>query len=309
MTLQLRFADAPLGHEILGVDLGNLDDATFAEIEAAYNQYGTICVRDQKLTPEQHIAFSKRFGALDKYVIDKYNHPDYPDIFVVSNIIDEHGKPLGMADAGRYWHSDMWSQKRPPRGSILYALEVPKDAQGKVYGDTYFASTQAAYDGLPADLKKRIEGREALYTRVKANAYRAATSPDNERTRESAAARSTIPMVEIWHPLVRVHPLTGRKCLYLSEGMIAQVSGYSEAESQALCDELLAHMISKPYVYRHVWRPGDLVMWDNFTVMHKAVGDFDLPLRRLVHRTTLSASSLYPNESAATSGAAHAGAA
>ncbi len=296
MPLQIRFADAPLGHELVGIDLAQLDDTTFAEIEAAYNRYGAICVRDQKLTPEVLIAFSKRFGALDKYVIDKYNHPKYPDIFVVSNIIGEDGQPLGMADAGRYWHSDMWSQKRPPRGAILYALEIPRDEQGKVYGDTYFASTQAAYDGLPADLKQRIEGRQALYTRVKANAFRAATTPDNERTRESAAARSTIPMVEIWHPLVRVHPLTGRKCLYLSEGMIAQVSGYSEAESQALCDELLAHMSSKPYVYRHVWREGDLVMWDNFSVMHKATGDFDLPLRRLVYRTTLSASSLYPNE-------------
>ena len=304
MPLQIRFADVPLGHEIVGVDLAHLDDKMFAEIEAAYNRYGTICVRDQNLAPEALIAFSKRFGALDKYVIDKYNHPKYPDIFVVSNIIGDDGKPLGMADAGRYWHSDMWSQKRPPRGSVLYALEIPRDEQGGVYGDTYFASTHAAYDDLPPDLKQRIEGREALYTRVKANAFRAATTPDNERSRESAAARSTIAMVEIWHPLVRVHPLTGRKCLYLSEGMIAQVSGYSEAESQDLCDELLAHIISKPHVYRHVWRAGDVVMWDNFSVIHKATGDFDLPLRRLVYRTTLSASSLYPNEQRE---AAHAG--
>lgn len=297
MVLQIRFADAPLGHEIANVNVADLDDATFAEIEAAYNKYGVICFRNQNITPEQHIAFSKRFGPLDKYVIDKYNHEKYPDIFVVSNII-ENGKPLGMADAGRYWHSDMWSQKRPPRGSMLYAIEVPRDANGVALGDTLFGSTAAAYDGLPADLLRRIEGREALYTRVKANEFRARTSPDNERTRESAAARSTIPTVEIWHPLIRVHPLTGRKCLYLSEGMIAKISDYSEEESQALCEELLAHITSKPYVYRHKWAPGDLVMWDNFSVIHCALGDFDLPQRRLVHRTTLSAASLYRNEHA-----------
>jgi len=298
MSLQIKFASAPLGHEIQNVNLANLDDAAFAEIEAAYNTYGAICVRNQKLTPEQHIAFSRRFGPLDGYVIDKYNHPDYPEIFVVSNIIDDNGKPLGMADAGRYWHSDMWSQKRPPRGSILYAIEVPKAEDGTPLGDTYFASTAAAYDGLPADLRERIEGRSALYTRTKANEFRRRTSPDNERTRESAAARASIPMVEIWHPLVRVHPLTGRKCLYLSEGMVSQITGYTEEESESLCDALIAHMTSAPYVYRHRWAPGDLVMWDNFSVLHRAVGDFDLPLRRLVHRTTLGAASLYRSENA-----------
>jgi len=298
MTLDIRYADAPLGHEIRGLDLSQpLDDATFAEIENAYNTYGVICFRNQKITPEQHIAFSKRFGPLDKYVIDKYNHPDYPDIFVVSNIIDANGKPLGMEDAGRYWHSDMWSQQRPPRGSMLYALEVPRQADGTPLGDTYFASTAAALDDLPADLMRRIDGRKALYTRAKANAYRASISPDNERTRESAAARSTIPMVEIWHPLIRVHPISGRKCLYLSEGMVARIEGYDEAESQKLCEELLAHIISPPHVYRHRWQEGDLVMWDNITCIHRATGDFALPQRRLVYRTTLSAASLYKDES------------
>lgn len=293
MLIQINFVEAPLGHEIQGVNLaGEIDDELFAEIETAYNTYGVICFRRQTLTPEQHITFSKRFGPLDKYIIDKYLHPQYPEIFVVSNVI-KNGKPLGMADAGRYWHSDMWSKPCPPRGAIMNAIEVPHSENGTPLGDTLFASTAAAYDALPEDLLRRIDGRKALYTSAAANEFRRLNSPNNERTRESAAAREALPNIEIEHSLVRIHPLTGRKCLYLSEGMVANISGYDQEESKQLCAELLAHMISSRFVYRHRWKVGDVIMWDNFSSIHKAIGDFDLPHHRLMHRTTLSAASLY----------------
>jgi len=163
VELEIVKSEAPLGHEIRGIDVANLSDAEFAAVEAAYDRYGVVFMRGQNLTPEQHVAFSKRFGELDRYILDKYNMKSNPEIFVVSNII-ENGEPIGLGDAGRYWHSDMWTQEKPPRGSIMYALEVPHDERGKPLGDTMFGSMQAAYDGLSDDLRKAIEGRRAVYS-------------------------------------------------------------------------------------------------------------------------------------------------
>jgi len=164
--LDIVMSGAPLGHEIRGVDVGNLSDEEFAAVEAAYDQYGVVVLRNQALTPAQQVAYSKRFGGLDRYILDKYNMKSQPEIFVVSNII-ENGEPIGLGDAGRYWHSDMWTQEKPPRGSIMYALEVPHDDSGKPLGDTMFGSMQAAYDGLPDDLRRTIEGKRAVYSGTK----------------------------------------------------------------------------------------------------------------------------------------------
>lgn len=138
--MELSFQRVPLGHEVRGVDVRHLDERTFGEIEAAYDRYGVIVVRGQHLTPAEHVEFSRRFGPLERFVLERFNMPEHPEVFVVSNII-ENGKAVGMDDAGRYWHSDMWITENPPRGSILYAREVPHDGNGEPLGDTYFASS------------------------------------------------------------------------------------------------------------------------------------------------------------------------
>lgn len=292
MTFQIRFTDAPLGHEICGIDLSQpLDDADFAAVEDAYDRYGVVVLRNQTITPDQQLAFSKRFGPLDRYILDRYNLKSHPEIFVVSNILGDDGEPIGLGDAGRYWHTDMWSIPAPPRGSFLYAIEVPhKD--GVVYGDTYFSSTQAAYDALPQALREAIEGREALYSSKRLVDFRveAAQSQKGALSKEEIDGmkeRSKNMLQEITHPLVRIHPRTGRKCIYYSEGAIAGIVGMPQDEAKEVLESVRQHLLKPEFIYRHRWNVGDLVMWDNCSCIHKATGDFELPLRRRMHRTTL----------------------
>jgi taurine dioxygenase len=288
MNQPIAFASAPLGHHVMGVDIAaGVPEEQFRDVETAFNRYGVIVLRNQRLTPDQHIAFSRRFGPTERYGIASYLLPGHPEIFVVSNIIED-GKPIGMADAGRAWHSDMCYVTDPPRCSLLYALEVPRNADGEPLGDTCFASTQTAYDALPDDMKRRIEG-----LRVR-NSYAASVERKQKRQRDRGGefsqeernkARDKFP--DVLHPLVRTHPITGRRCLYLSEGLSAAIEGMSAEESDALIAELMAHMTKPQFVYRHRWCEGDLVLWDNCSSIHLATCDFTAEQRRRMHRTTI----------------------
>ena len=289
MALQLRKSGAPLGHAILGVDLSRaLDDATFAEIEQLWDEYGVIVLKDQKITPDQQIAFSQRFGEQEPYMLGEFLLPNHPEIFVVSNII-ENGKPIGMADAGRTWHSDLSVLPRPPRGSILYALEVPRDDAGEPLGDTWFASTQAAYDALSDSMKRRIEGLKIIASYdyyIQRRIDRAASKAGEAGTAAAhAAQKNRYPDIE--HPLVRVHPRTGRRCLYLSEELVRGIPGLPDSEAHDLLAELMAHATQPQFTYRHRWSEGDMVLWDNCSSLHRATGDFTPAQRRRMHRTTL----------------------
>jgi len=297
MQLSIQYNQSPLGHRLNGLNVNELSADEFSEVEALWDRYGVIVISGQNLTPDQQIAFSKRFGPLDRYLLERYNMKSHPHIFVVSNII-ENGVPIGLSDAGRYWHSDMWSTPFPPRGSMLYALEVPTDSNGSALGDTHFASTAAAYDALSPDLKSKIEGRYAVYSK---NAYlkhrekTAAVSKVNSNIepvgnldKEGMVERSANIAEEISHPLIRIHPRTKRKCIYFSEGAIDHIEGISESESNKILEEVRQHILQPQFMYRHSWKVGDIVLWDNCSSIHKATGDFDLPQRRRMHRTTLA---------------------
>jgi taurine dioxygenase len=279
MPITITKCDAALGAEI-GVDLSQpLDDATFHKVEDAFHDNIIVFFRGQKLTDEQHIAFSRRFGELEVHIVKKYLLPGYPEILLISNVRDAAGEHIGLADAGFTWHSDTSYRRLPSRCSLLYAKEVPQ-RDGKPLGDTVFANMITAYDALPEAMKRRIEGRKAIHR------YAMRRRIDNSpRPKLTAAQLAETP--DIAHPIVRTHPHTGRKALYITAGECIGIEGMPDDEALELIAELDAFCVRPEFCYRHQWRVGDLVMWDNATAMHLAICDYALPERRLMHRTTV----------------------
>ncbi len=283
--LQIKRSSAPLGAEILGVDLSrDLDDTEFREIVDRFHEHEVVFFRNQQLTPDQHVAFSRRFGELEHHVRKDCCRPGFPELFVVSNIL-ENGQPIGSQDAGLFWHSDLCYLKEPSRASLFYAREVPLDAQRKPVGDTMFASGSAAYDALPEAEKRRLAGLKAVNSYAKGY-YRDRKSGARKPLTEEQKMRT--PDVE--HPVVRTHPYTGKKCLFVNEGYTASIVGMSTEESDVLLARLVEHSTRPEFVYRHQWRVGDFLMWDNCSTQHRAVMDYALPQRRLMERATLCGS-------------------
>jgi taurine dioxygenase len=295
-VISIRKLGGQLGAEIGGVDLSQpLDDETFAAVSDAFFEHQVVVFRDQRLTPAQQVAFTRRFGELEHHVRKEHCLPGYPEILVVSNVVDEGGKAIGVQDAGRFWHSDLSYKRLPSLLSALYALEVPvKD--GVVLGPTDFASTTAAYAALPEELQRRLQGLRNVhsyrYYRAKnAQAQREEQARDGRVVQEhapSAEQLKSVPDVEV--PIVRTHPVTGRKGLFVNEAHTSCVVGLPEGESSALLAQLCSHIVQPEFRYEHRWRAGDLLMWDNVAVQHRARFDYGLPLRRLMHRTTVRGS-------------------
>ena len=284
MAIPVRKCDAALGAEIV-FDLSRpIDQATFAEIEGIFHDNIVVFYRDQHLTKEEHIAFSRRFGELEIHIVKKYLLPGYPEILLVSNVTNDAGEHVGLADAGFTWHSDTSYRKNPSRCSLLYAKEVPH-RDGKPLGDTVFANCILAYEALPEVMKRRLAGAKAIHR------YSMRRRIDNSpRPKLTAAQLAETP--DIAHPIVRTHPYTGRKALYVTAGECIGIllpSGEEMPEDEALdlIAELDAHCVRPEFCYRHSWRVGDLVMWDNASAMHLAICDYALPERRLMHRTTV----------------------
>lgn len=285
--LDIVYRTAPLGHEIRGLDLSRpISDSLFREIEDSFDRFGVVVISGQTLTPEQHIAFARRFGTLERYPIDTYLLPGYPELFVVSNIV-ENGRAIGMADAGRVWHTDMHFTASPPRCSLLYGLEVPM-RDGHPRGDTMFASTAAAYDALPAAMKARIDGRRAINSYAGYVARRQAKISGGQPTAQAERNKNAQAFPDVLHPLVRTHPRTGRKCLYVSDEVTCGIEGMPQDEAAQLLEELLEHMTRPQFVYRHRWTVGDLLIWDNCSAIHNAIGDYLPSERRRMHRATVS---------------------
>jgi taurine dioxygenase len=284
MPIPLRKCDAALGAEIV-FDLSQpIDEPTFAEIERLFHDNVVVCFRDQRLSQAQHIAFSRRFGELEIHIVKRYLLPGYPEILLISNIRDEAGEHIGLADAGFTWHTDTSYRRHPSRCSLLYAKEVPHH-DGVPLGDTVFANCIVAYEALPEPMKRRLHGLKAVHR------YSSRRRIDNSpRPKLTAAQLAETP--DIAHPIVRTHPYTGRKALYVTAGEcigIVSESGEAMPENQALdlIAELDTHCVRPEFCYRHRWRVGDLVMWDNASAMHLAICDYALPERRLMHRTTV----------------------
>ena len=285
-----------VGAEIAGVDLSQpLDEGTFAAIAEAFFEHQVVVFRDQQLTPAQQIAFTRRFGELEQHVRKEHRLAGYPEILIVSNVLDERGVAIGVQDAGRFWHSDLSYKQVPSLLSALYALEVPaKD--GVVLGSTSFASTTAAYDALAEGEKRRLQGLRNVHSY---RFYRARNvqAQKEEQARGARAVQEHAPseaqlasVPDAEAPIVRTHPVTRRRSLFINEAHTSRIVGLPEAEGAALLAQLCAHLVKPEFRYEHQWRAGDLLMWDNVAVQHKANFDYELPLRRLMHRTTVRGS-------------------
>lgn len=262
--------------EITGIDLAQtIDEATINAIEDAFDRSGVIVIRGQKITPPQQVAFARRFGEIEvNFNSGKYGLNDTPEIYKISNITKD-SKPIGSRRAGENWHSDMIYAARPPRATMLYAIEVPS-LHGLTLGDTSFANATAAFDALPETMKQRIAGMKGIFDFT-------------GRKRSEALDAATIKRYPpAQHPIVRTHPRTARKCLYVNRDDCTGIVGLSSEEAEALVIALSDHVIKPEFIYRHRWREGDVVIWDNCTMQHKAILDYDLPQRRLMHRLTIA---------------------
>jgi taurine dioxygenase len=275
MSIEVIPSDAALGAEIRGVDLAQmLGDNAFAVIERAFDEHGVIFFRDQRISAPQQVAFTRRFGEIEFNIFgERWSVPGSPEIVVVSNVTED-GKPIGVRRAGENWHSDMCYTARPPRGTMLYAREIP-ELHGLPLGDTEFASAAVAWDALPEPMKGFLGDRRAIFDFV--GRRRAFPPTQSEIDRHPA----------VTHPIVRTHPRTGRRCLYAMRDDCTGIEDMAADAAEGLIAALADHIVKPAFIYRHQWRVGDLLMWDNCMVQHRAIQDYDLPQRRVMHRTTM----------------------
>jgi taurine dioxygenase len=279
MTLSIRNLDAALGAEVDGVDVSKpLPRSDIDAIEGTWRERLVVVFHGQNLSDPQLIAFSRNFGELDPPGPNPYGEPfnkAHPELNVISNVVMD-GKPMGnLGDGEAVWHADMTYVDVPPKAAMLHALEVPPPEAG---GNTYFANMFEAYETMPADLKKAADGRIAVH-----DASRNSAGMLRKGYKEVADVRAT---VGAHHPLVRTDPKTMRKALFLGRRPNAYVLGLELDESEALLDALWAHATQPRFAMRHEWKVGDLLMWNNLSVLHRR-DPFDPKTRRVMHRSQI----------------------
>jgi taurine dioxygenase len=275
--VQVSLLGDALGAEVTGVDLAHLDAADFDAIHDAFLKHHVLVFRDQDLSPPEQAAFSRRFGQLDIHIQTKDQIPGTPEVTVLTTKVVD-GKYVGSPAAGDFWHSDLSYTTTPTLCTLLHARELPTEG-----GDTEWANMHMAYEMLPEETKDRIAPLRARHTY---NRLRNPRVTVHEAHRDEAKARyADISPDDAIHPMVRTHPETGRKALYVSPRFAIGIEELDEAEGQALLDELFAHSVRRDFIYRHKWRLGDLTMWDNRCLNHLACGGVPKGQVRHMHRT------------------------
>ena len=258
--MEFRKLSDGFGVEVLDVNLYSLSTDEFEQLHKNFYQHQVLVARAQKLTAPQFLQFARRFGPPEPHVIDQFHHPQHPDMLVLSNVVKD-GKPTGLADAGTYFHTDYSYLEVPARATMLYSIQVPKKG-----GDTLFANQYAAYDGLPSETKSRLHGLVALHH------YGNRDDLDKgSRTVASVLTGDQEKKVNwVRHLIARPHPVTGRTALYSVSGSSFRVEGVPEAEGAALLDELKSHATQEKYRLRLKYGVGDVVIWDNASLLHSA---------------------------------------
>jgi alpha-ketoglutarate-dependent taurine dioxygenase len=274
MTLEFRPLHGEFAAEVSGVphDL-RVDDSALRAIEAAWFRYGILVFRDLDMNPAEHVAFTRCLGPLHIMVPSEFNLPDHPEVWVVGNA-EENGKPLGLRGAGMGFHTDGEDKTVPNAGSFLYARIVPPEG-----GDTLFADMAAVHAALPGEIRAKIAGKRARFSRAEMHAI---NYPDmRPYTAEELAARP-----DVYHPLARRHDRSGRVSLYIGR-WACDIEGMPAEEGRALVAWLQEFARQERFVYRHRWRDGDAVLWDNRCTQHCATPFDETRYVRLMHRTTL----------------------
>jgi alpha-ketoglutarate-dependent taurine dioxygenase len=275
--VEIRPLGSTLGAEITGVDLAHLSDADFAQIYDAFLEHIVLVVRDQRLDMQSFLEHGRRYGPLRPHIVRKSRHPEFPELMIMDNKVEDTRvgaveKPkANLVKRGAVWHTDTSYDYVTAKATQLYALTIPSTG-----GDTLFASAYAVYDGLPEGLKRRIDGLKATYKYGGRLKREVQLLEEEDRVRPAAV-----------HALVRVHPETGRKAIYFNPGQVMTIQGLEPAESDALIAELTAYAESPDGDYRHKWRVGDLVLWDNRCALHAATGDYPPQERRSHWRSTM----------------------
>jgi len=261
MSIETRPLSPGFGVEVLGVDLSQpMSDETFARVERAFYAGQVLVVRAQTLSPAAFGAWARRFGPPEPHVIDQFHHPADANILILSNRVRE-GRPVGLADAGTYFHTDYSYLPTPARATTLYSIEVPREG-----GDTLFANQYAAYDDLPARMKARIEPLTAIHHY--GNRHNLDVTTRTVASVLSAEQEASLPLVT--HKIARPHPVTGRKALYAVNGTSFGIVGMPDDEARDLLDELAAHATRPDYQLSHRYGVGDVVIWDNASLLHSA---------------------------------------
>jgi taurine dioxygenase len=281
-----------LGANVEGIDLSQpLARADFGSILRALGEHGVLCFPRQSLDALQLRAFSQHFGGLQSSLTGTYCEPGMPEVMVLSNVI-ENGKPVGLADAGQDWHTDMSYNELIGFTNVLYGIKIPH-RDGKPLGDTVFANMHAAYDGLSDALKQRLRGMTAThdFNKFWDEMRRRPGSTRPPLTAEQRAKRP--PAV---HPVFMTHPITGRQVLYCNPGYAIRINELDAAESDRVLAQLFAHQLQPKYQYAHHWTEGDVLMWDHIGTLHTAIPDYGPDEHRLIKRCQVMADRVFDPE-------------
>ena len=278
-----------LGARVEGIDLSHpLSNGDFRQILRALGEHGVLCFPAQQLETEALVRFGRMFGELEINVANAFHEPGFPEVMVLSNMTQQ-GRPLGLADAGQGWHTDMSYSRAVALASVLYALEVPMRA-GKPLGDTQFRNMHLAYETLPEAIKRRLAGRTATHDFAKFwDMMR--RRPGSRRGPLTSEQRAQKPPVS--QPIFRIHPITGRTVLYCNPGYAVHIDGMADGESAELLTFLFAHQAQEKFFYAHAWSQGDVLMWDNIGTVHCAVADYGPDEPRYMRRVQVMATKDY----------------
>jgi taurine dioxygenase len=278
-----------LGATVRGLDLAQpLSDADFAVLLRALGEHGVLRIPEQRIEARHLRDFSLRFGPIQTGIGGKFHHKEVPEVGILSNVV-ENGEPIGLADAGQDWHTDMSYTDTKGFVNVLYAVKVPQ-RDGKPLGDTLFANMHAAYADLPQEVKTRLAGMTATHDfnkfweemRRRPGSARAPLTPEQRAKRPPAV-----------HPVFMTHPITGRTVLYCNPGYAERINELDEAESQSMLDFLFAHQLQQKYLYAHHWAVGDLLIWDHIGTLHNAIPDYGPDEHRLMLRCQVMAERVF----------------
>ena len=286
--MKIRPGGGAMGARIEDIDLARpIAEDHFRDILRALGAYGVLCFPGQRIDTKHLAAFGRMFGELEINVANQFHEPGFPEVMVLSNMT-AHGKPIGLADAGQSWHTDMSYSTEIALANVLYALKVPM--RGRPLGETQFRNMHAAYADLPSAIKSRLQGRTATHDfakfwdmmRARPGSRRAALTPEQ---------RAKKPPVS--QPIFRMHPITGRTVLYCNPGYAMRIDALPEVESAELLAFLFAHQEQEKYFHAHRWAEGDLLMWDNVGTVHNAVADYGADEPRYMRRVQVMATKDY----------------